>query len=75
LGLAGRRCEICELDRKFIGGLGKSVFWIVMTKQAGKEYDENVSSYSKYFRQYIKADEFNETERKIILGVSLGNEK
>jgi hypothetical protein len=46
-----------------------------MTKRAGKEYEEIVSKISKFLRQYIKADEFSETERKVIFGVSLGNEK
>lgn len=31
-----------------------------------------MSNYSKFLRQYIKADEFSETERNVILGVSLG---
>jgi hypothetical protein len=46
-----------------------------MTIQAGNEYEENVLNYCKYFRQYIKADEFSEIGRKVSLGVSLGNEK
>jgi len=75
LGLVVRKWETCELGRKLNGGLGKSVFCVVVTKQAGKEYKENVSNYSKYFRHHIKIGEFSEYERKFILGFSLGNEK
>ena len=64
-----------ELGRKINGGLGKGVFWIVMTKHAGKEYEENVSNYSKYIREYIRAEEFSETEGKVILPLLMEEEK
>ena len=32
------------------------MFWIAVTKQSGEEYEENMSNYSKYIRQRVKAD-------------------
>ena len=34
----------------------KNMFWIAVTKQSGEEYEENMSNYSKYIRQRVKAD-------------------